>query len=806
MRLIELLNSILKENPYHEFHTIVFLDTETTKMYENTRYGLEWFNQVLSIQAGIYNNATKQLQKIILFNTDNILQFFSNLAKADSSTLVVGYNVLFDLNVIYRNLYMAFHKDEKYETVPAFKFHVLDLMICYDFQIASIFGKKEAGRSKAKSDFLITHLPVLKLHDGTPLSKFVYTKIEEGLKEKLGDYVEITPRNNKSIREVEERKARLKFLKTQEQTPEVVENIRELSKTITGTNSKFFSSLGVCIKVKKKLKEVMQIIFSDMQILLLEEDVGWTNIQTTDEFNYIIQEHEKENMDIAYDKNVNIILQAIEDRANGNKNKFLTYIEHDIDFLVLLMYALNFPETDFFQDEVLSQARVQYLGITLNQELLNTIQIDEVEDIESEIKKIAKTDINTKSSKQMREFFSKLFGFELEASNKKYLQRLLQEDEIIPEKYVPLVKRYLGYGSKSFSKRIVSSLISCGESGAHPTVYLNSTITNRGTCFGSVNWVGIPRNEEIRRSFIDVIGGDQSSAEVAVLAASIDDSFWNKMLCTGVDTHALVLSCKLGIEYPVIMASLKQEHEQGIQDLAKQRSDCKGILFAIFYGGTDVGIAHEKNVKPEFVAQIRDLLNKLFPKFGLYSQAMEKFRTYETMTKSGDWINLKSYIGETPTVLKNMFGFPAYAVTSKVFQIVVANICESVMRDLNKEFPALVIVRDKNRSKPQQSIGNAVWSALLGSIGRTQGDIQRRMQDLPIQSTVSIITKLCKSFLYRNFNVGVQDIHDEILIIKEKNLQIEKLDKDFKQFVLWIKQFIPAFNWDLDTVSGYWKK
>lgn len=783
---------ILKQVPY-DVDEILFIDTETSTTYGETKYGTLWFPQIVTFQIGIYDVKNKTFTKQILFDTDNILSLIENLLQRKEETLVIAFNGMYDLTVMYMNLYMFNHAHEDFESVPAFKFKLLDLMISYDLEIGCLFGKKD--KSGGKMDFTISNLPVATMNN-TDSFEFLSEYIKNFFREQLGDYVEVSTYRQVCTRETETRKQLLK-------NPNINEELKtELSKNASGTNARFFFSLGVQIKTVRKLKKLVPMLINQpTSTLNLEDDVGWMNVDMKDEGNFLLEDDEKKTLDAAFENNMRIVKKAVIDRDSNTDNKYLRYVELDIDYLVLLLYALNFPMVDFFHDEILCQSRVRFIGIQVDETKLDNIELGSGETLQEEANKLNGGPINLNSPTQKKKLLQNLLGTELTSVGAKALRRMLTEDELIPKKHEPFIRRLAEHGSKKAYERIVNTLKKAAPANIHPQIFPNSTITWRSASSGSkINFCAIPKKGELRACFKSVIGGDQKTAEVACLAASIDDDYWNELLVSGVDMHGLVLACKRDTLYETI----KRAIDAGDKDVKDERGKCKSVIFALFYGGTPEGIAKETGCTVEFITEVRDLLYKLFPKFETFYKEISRFGNFQTMAERRDWNNVRWYVEALPVCLRNIFGLPYFLLVSKVYQLCLVELSTVIDATMDTDDKQTTVIRQKN--KGEQTKNWAYKSAMLGSISETQSKSVRRLLDFPMQSAVSLLTKMAKSFIYRMFHLGVQDIHDEILVLEERGLNKQELANMFEVFSNWVCQAIPAFSWKLDIQSKGWKK
>ena len=133
----------------------------------------------------------------------------------------------------------------------------------------------------------------------------------------------------------------------------------------------------------------------------------------------------------------------------------------------------------------------------------------------------------------------------------------------------------------------------------------------------------------------------------------------------------------------------------------------------------------------------------------------------------------------------------------KTVEIVLSDICNITENIWCGDGPKF------KRKDRHRTISGCVRSALLGGIGRLQGQVQRRLMNNPIQSSVSVVTKLAKGFLFDNYGIPSHDVHDELLI--PYGFHVPDIQGKFKVFEQKIKEVFPYLSWEL-VETEIWKK
>lgn len=723
-------------NEYREFNRVIFLDVETTPSIKITKYGTEWYNKILTFQLGIYSYG--EFKKVLSDNPQELLDFIQTLGFAD---LVIGFNLLFDIGTIYRNLYMI-DTTREYNAIPPFTFHILDLMLSYDLSIGLVLGKKEDKDEKGKERMLVSikKIPNVPIGDKTILD-LLSEEIQTEMQEAVNPYATISTK------------------------------IEDLGNG--------FSNINVRCSVCKKLKYIMGILGEKTSLI---EDLHWA-IPDTDENNFICSRDRIEEFREAERNNREII--------SDPKSNFWIYAEHDIDFLIHLLYALGYPQTSYFHEEVLSQAYLNFIGIELRQSLIEkeTEKLkQEKHDISEKINSFMGRETNLNSVNDKKELLQKLTGKTPKNTTKDTIA------EIAEQSSNPLLKRLAHMGHISYMLRLFETLKECRGGTLHPTNLLSSTLTfrNRSTGF---QMLCIPRDNAIRSVFIIGGCGDQSSAEVSGLAITMKDEVLLQDLKDKIDPHCRILSLISDTPYEEVF----QKYKEGDAETVEARRTVKSVTFAAFYGGTIEGIAKKANIEPEKAKKVLDTFSTRYRQFSLYREMTSEFRNFDQIVK--DWDSIDKFLDMLPVCVSNIFGLRAFAAIEKALQKVLEHVGSKHYDELKTRYPEAAYVRNK---ETMQTLSGCIRSSCLGAISKIQGDIQRRLMNFTIQSLVSCVTKIGKMFLYRQCEVCCQDIHDEILLFgKPEN--IKRAISVFHTFIEEIRKDVPTIDWKI-TETNIWKK
>ena len=722
-------------NVYSGFDQIIFLDTETSIQYMQTRYGLEWYPKIMTIQMA---EVTGRGVTKTLVDGEDILPTLQYIYTLPKTALLVGYNILYDLYVVYRNIYMQ-QPNEPYTAITPIKAKILDLMVSYDMSFVTCLGKRDDHRETYTPQVIVKGIPQHIQHGNISLPEFLSTEIKQRIEKYVAPYsiVDVHP-------------------------------IKQNSNSI-------FDNLAIKVTTPRKLKHIMAILGETVDDL---DDLGWANIKDLDEFSFILPEERKEEIDQAYQHNLSMLTHT----------RFWLYAERDIDYLFHLLYALGFPPRFVFHDEVGVQAYLRYIGIPVRSakgQLSECIKAEQK--LQEDINTFYGEPVNLNSAPQKKLLLQKLTGETPTDTTKDTIEKL---SERFP--HIDLLKRMATHGANAYNQRLLSCIDRMGASGLHPNELLSVTSTYRKAHIGSFPSVGIPRNEQIRSLFHISACGDQHGAELVVWQRYVNDPCLAKDLQANVDIHSKVLSTIMGVSYEEI---LRRKDEPEIKEA---RSLVKRITFASFYGGTEGGIAEKNNTTVEKIAIVLDAFTKNYPRFAAYREMTSGFNNMEKIAKN--WHNTEKCLKELPIAVINVFGLAAYAALEKCIQLVLADVGNAFYDTLLNFYPAPIYYR---KDRPQ-TVAGCVRSACLGAIATLQGDVKRRLMNNPIQSSVAVLTKHAKQFLFEHLGIPAHDVHDEILLP-----YIRKSASDaivlFTTFVEKFKAVFPYLRWDLEETE-IWKK
>lgn len=718
---------------YPQYAKIIFLDTETTVTTKQTAYGLEWYPEIISLQMAIWNGAT--LEKVLVSGGD-ILPNLRMLASCSSDTLLVGYNILYDLYAIYRNLYMEFPQNE-YKSVNPFLAHVLDLMLSYDLSIVTCLGKRDDHRECFEPLLSIKRIPRY-MYKGAYIADELSQLIKEELLPKFGEYCEIECYPKRRI------------------------------------DGEEWDDIFLKIAAKKSLKAVMSILGEKTDTL---DEIGMKNIEL-DEFSFICPEDKVK--EIAQNRAHN--LELLQDE------RFWVYAERDIDYLIHLLYALNYPRPHIFHKEVAVQAYLRYVGIPVHYDktVEQIANIDkEVSETQKRVDEIMGKAVNLNSVPQKKALLFKITGETPPNTTKETIQKLSKKHDNA------ILRALARNGQHAYTRRMLENIERMGKSGLHPDELLSITTTYRKAHIGKFPSVGIPRNQDIRSLFHISACGDQHGAEIVIWQRYVSDPLLGEDLKAGIDIHCKVLATCIKKDYQEVYAAYKA----GDPSVIEHRGLIKRVTFAAFYGGTESGIAEINNIPVAVVTTVLDAFTDNYPKFKQYRDMTSEFHNMAEIAT--DWSQCGALLRSLPVSVVNVFNLKVYAAVEKTIEIVLSDICNIAENIWRGDAPKF-----KRKDRPQ-TISGCVRSALLGGIGRLQGQVQRRLMNNPIQSSVSVVTKLAKGFLFDKYGIPSHDVHDELLI--PYGFHVPDIQGKFKVFEQKIKEVFPYLSWDL-VETEIWKK
>ena len=244
--------------------------------------------------------------------------------------------------------------------------------------------------------------------------------------------------------------------------------------------------------------------------------------------------------------------------------------------------------------------RMERHGIQLDKDRiysLNAQLTTEADGILSEIKEIAGDTFNPGSPKQVKEIFSSLRIAELQKTDEKALEGLVNKH--------PLPRLILEYrGVTKLSSTYTTGLLEFAEENgvAHPVFNQLGTDTGRfsSTRFNAQN---IPKDNRFRNLFIPkegnlLISVDYSQQEVRILAALAEDEAMIDAFRSGRDFYAVMAS--LAFNFPYETCTKKGEH-------ADLRGHMKSIVLGLNY---DMGMPSLAKNLGKTVEEATDIYNR----------------------------------------------------------------------------------------------------------------------------------------------------------------------------------------------------
>lgn len=325
---------------------------------------------------------------------------------------------------------------------------------------------------------------------------------------------------------------------------------------------------------------------------------------------------------------------------------------------------------------------------------------------------------------------------------------------------------------------------------------------------GSINPQGIPRDKDIRDGFSmayegeELFGGDAKSYEVTLIDAVLPDPVLHEELLSGKSFHALMGSLWYDVPYHEMMY-LKDSKDD-------RYARTKAADFAKFYGAEIQKLSEVLGVSEE-QAQAGD--EKFAQKYNtMFKQRQELAMSFCSMRQpNGIGSNVEWH--EPQEYIESILGFRRYfTLENKICKVLydLAN-NQSLIRSFvppNKKSEKVI----RRQSRGAQTLSGATQSALYAAAFALQAANMRAACNHIIQSPGGQITKELELTFLEHQPRGIHpwyirtfNMHDEILIVKSKDLQIDT-HQILKDFIDKYRKVVPLLDWEWDKLQSWGTK
>ena len=470
-------------------------------------------------------------------------------------------------------------------------------------------------------------------------------------------------------------------------------------------------------------------------------------------------------------------------RDAGEKGrKFYLYATNDIEYLWRL--EDNFGGSaglrpNHNDSSVAAIAYTRYFGFPVDAAVLHSTREVYAARLDETSQLLA--GVNLRSSKQR---LAKLKEFEpwIQNSSKATLAKLARDEASAVGQ---VAKAMLNFGKSKQRLDQVNKLLECKTGRAHPSLRVMGTATNRMAGEAGFNYQGIAQAEGnigVRAAILAVLGGDFSSFELAIAASAWQDSQMLSDLDNGVDIHlATALECHpdlvgKGLSYDAAFQSYKNKNDPGNTWVTRCRLDIKRVVFGLLYGATAHKVEEVLGLPEGLGERILDSFFKRYAGAGAFRQKEElRFLTADTET----WF--RDSVGKMDRVATDLTGDTRHFD----FEADVANLFWNLGHDL-KKFIREDLIPDglitRNPEKGPQTIFNATKSALLGAALSIQQAVCRAAINTPIQMSGGNLTKLLGARIWEKFHVPMLNVHDEIIFPAHPNVDVAGIKTEIAAF------------------------
>lgn len=468
----------------------------------------------------------------------------------------------------------------------------------------------------------------------------------------------------------------------------------------------------------------------------------------------------------------------------------------------------------------------KYEGFTVDVEKIEDKK-DKIETEIKNIDKFCKSiNINPMSHKQKKELYMKhaLNKEIIPASFDKKHIRIAIKEKFLSAEGIRIFEKLQNYQSLNQRlKQLEAFQKSAEETGkVFPDFRIFGTATNRLAGTGGINFQGIARDGDIRELVLCSQGGDFDSLEIGIAASYFQDKQMLADLDNGVDLHTQT-ACLLkliDLDYKTAQllknlninelesSELTEEQEKKakktlrrLQKIFKNaRGKAKMINFAILYFATSHKISSLLNIEPEDAEKLME--EKFFSHYPQLQKNREKFHknivTADTTTWSRN--SISSMITIVEDAVGNVRNFSLEKEVAKYFW----ENSNKIASEVSVDFPNVYIIRQETKGK--QLIKNAILSALLGAVIGIQNTLYRQAGNFPIQTTGATLTKKLMVEIWNVHHVPMMNVHDEIMIPAGYEKSYKDINQTVQNFVLKNRQIVKHLSMSWTKIKNWSEK
>lgn len=303
----------------------------------------------------------------------------------------------------------------------------------------------------------------------------------------------------------------------------------------------------------------------------------------------------------------------------------------------------------------------------------------------------------------------------------------------------------------------------------YPSYRVIGTLSGRMSGADRLNVMGIKRVDSVRALFklADpgevVVGGDFDAFEVVLAIADSGDQKLAADVQKGLKIHAL-FACEMfpGVTYAQVRASSGTAND--MYTLGKNG------VFTMIYGGDENTLVNKYGVEEAQAKLAFDGFDRKYPDLAKWrKQTQQQFQLI-----SQERLGSKIEVGEANEFVDSMFGYKRYFTLELQIIRALVDLAEKPPEDWKKI--KVKVLRRADRG--QQTVGNAVRSALYGAAFSVQSAVQRAASNHRIQAAGARVTKVVQHTLWTKFQpVGFApwrarpiNIHDEVIVVTQPEL------------------------------------
>lgn len=492
-----------------------------------------------------------------------------------------------------------------------------------------------------------------------------------------------------------------------------------------------------------------------------------------------------------YDEEVyEAVNRQCDEVLNDPTSEFWTYAKNDIEYLDLAKEKLGNPSPDHHDAATSYISYTRYHGFELDREVLIKTKAAYEGKMTAAVQQLG--NINIKSSKQRLALLKQHLPF-VASSGRKVIEALSTNDNA---QLRTVCRAMLDYGMHKQRLDQVIKLLDCRTGRAHPELNPFGTATSRMAGSAGFNWQGVAPAKEgvgVRAALQAKAVGDFNSFEVCIAAAAWNDQQLLRDLTNGVDVHLLAAS-NLHPQWPKDVTYEQAKTHIADQTgpwklLKKCRQEAKsGLVFGPMYG------AGGPKVEEVFNLPAGEGDKKLLAFFTRY-QGLKAFRERQLSSfctaDTAKWS--RNSIDRMQETAKDLTGDQR----NWTFEKQLAKVFWELGTDGIQNLPMTPIVRQEK--KGQQTVAQAVRSALLGAAIAIQQAVYRQGCNTPIQMTGANVCKMLGELLWNMFHIPLLNIHDEY-VMGDYSPEIQKAVDDF---VSKHKAIIPHLGFDLKPTNKW---